>query len=381
MKILSKKNILIASLQPWYSPMVSKHYITLELAAFQNNMVFLELQRIIRRKFQNRHNKRFKFHNIKHERVTNKKLNVWPGFLRNSVLYGLAVQSLRKTLGHNYCPDIIFSFDPQFYILHEVFSNALRIYYCVDHVASNKILEQAQQKILSNCDIVIVSSRGLYNDLKGKHPNVNYVPHGYSLLEEYEDLALKKKIEKWFSDQGKKYIIGFLGCLNSQIDFKLIEDIANNNPQALVALIGPYSSDVKGKLTRLPENVFCPGPIPSIGIKYCLVHFDVGIVPYRNNQYNLRRNPIKIMQYIANGLPVVSTVVGEDFAENSFVYQCVTRQDFNQKLKAVLKNNSKQPEQEKLRCKERNSWRKKIEVLDSLLMRAQKHNEVEVFRV
>ena len=364
---LSNKNILIASLQPWSSPMLSKHFIALELAKLDNDIVFLGIERILAGLIHNKFMNGFKFNHFKHERIHIKNLQVVPGFLRNSTLLKIAVKILRKTLGSNYYPDIIFAFDPQFYILHEVFSKALKIYYCVDHVASNAVLEEAQVRILSKSDIVIVASQQLYQDFKEKHENVHYVPHGVNLFEEDNDIELKKRIESWFHDKKNKAVFGFLGRINIQIDFKIIDYVARQNPNAIIALIGPKSSEVKDVVAKLPQNVFCPGPVPAIGLKYCLKHFDVGIVPYVMNHYNTRRNPIKIMQYIAGGIPVVTTQIGEDFKQNDFVYQCTNPQEFEKKLVAAYQHNSNMSAKERIRWKKENSWTQRIKSLEEII--------------
>jgi len=364
-KIISNKNILIGSLQHWHSPMISKHFIALELAKLQNNVTFLNIERAITGLFHNRHIKK-KFNQIQHKRVKVKTFYTPPGFLRIRTLYQLALNAMHKTIGADYYPDVIFSFDPQFCFLHELFPKALRIYYCVDHVASNRILEKAQNRILLNSDIVIVASKRLYKDFQAKHLNVNYLPHGVNLLEEYESIEWKNRIQHWFQDKKNRPVFGFLGCLGFQIDFPLIDFIARQNPKAMIALIGPQSHEIKKNIKQLPDNVFCPGPVPSIAVKYCLSNFDLGIVPYRNNQFNSRRNPIKIMQYLASGLPVVSTVIGEDFSESKFVYQCKTPHEFNENLIKAYENNRDLILQT-ARLKTENSWTTKIKRLDEIL--------------
>ena len=373
-KILSNKNILIGSLQPWHSPMISKHFIALELAELQNDVTFLNIEKIITGLFHNRYIKRTKFNQILHERVNLKTFYALPGFLRMRVLKRFTMKKLRKCLGSDYYPDIIFSFDPQFCFLHELFSNALRIYYCVDHVASNRVLEEAQNRVLINSDIIIVASKRLYEDFQAKNSNVYYLPHGVNLLEEYQSIEWKNRIQRWLQDKKKGPVFGFLGCLNSQIDFDVINYVATRNPKATIVLVGPQSHEVKKLIKQLPANVFCPGSVPSVGIKYCLSNFDVGIVPYKNNHFNSRRNPIKIMQYLASGLPVVSTIVGEDFDESKFVFQCKTPQEFNERLIRVYENNFNLVEQA-TRWKTENSWSEKIKILDETLYNYRNGNE------
>ncbi|MFQ5823664.1 MAG: glycosyltransferase [bacterium] len=367
MKYLSNKNILIASIQPWHSPLISKHFVTLELAKLQNNIVFITLYRIIKDRFNYRYLKQFKFHDIEPARVNIREVCVPPGFLRNQILYWATTKLIRQALGYNYYPEIVISFDPQFYILNKIFPDALKIYFCVDYLVNNEIMAQAEDKMLSTSDLVITASRRIYDDLRMKHSNVNYIPHGVNLLEDYEDHPLKNRIDRWFEEQTNRPIFGFVGYVSININLALIEYIARKNPTSMIALIGLQAPDVAKKLAKLPSNVFWPGPVPSIGVKYCLDHFDVGIVPYIRSRYILRTNPIKILQYIASGLPVVTTEVGEDFTESNFVIYCANAEEFNQNLKIAFENNSTKLIQQRIRYGKENSWRKRAELLDQII--------------
>ena len=194
-----------------------------------------------------------------------------------------------------------------------------------------------------------------------------------SLLEDYEDGTLENKIEKWFVAKKTRPVFGLLGNLSSGIDFDLINYVATKNPNSLIALVGPVSSKTKKIINKLPSNVFCPGPVPAIGVKYCLRNFDVGMVPFLYTHFNSRRNPIKITQYIATGIPVVSTIVGEDIADSRFVYQCGTAQEFSEKLLIAYENNSEAIREERIYWGERNSWRRRIEFLDQIIERFKLH--------
>lgn len=364
MKNISNKNILVASMQPWHSPMISKHFITLELAKLQNNIVFVSLHRIIKDQFNNRYSGHFKYHDIKPDRVKVKKLKVLPGFLQYRLLYRVTKKIIHQTLGHTYYPDIIISFDPQFYILDTIFPNALKIYYCSDHLGNNRVMINAEDKILSVSDLIIAASQRLYDDLRKIHSNVNYIPHGVNLLTEYHDKSLKNKIDNWFKNKKNRPVFGFVGYITSNVDFSLIEYIAKKNPTCMIFLIGMQEPQVKSRIAKLPANVFCPGPVPTIGLKYCFEHFDVGIVPYIWSRYISRSNPIKLLQYIACGLPVVTTEVGEDFKTNKFVSQCTNFEEFNQQLILAYNNNSKELIQQRIQYGKENTWWKRIELLD-----------------
>ena len=74
-------------------------------------------------------------------------------------------------------------------------------------------------------------------------------------MDDYDDSELENRIDSWFNDKKKQSVFGFLGHINS------------------------VAPEIKNRLATFPQNVFCPGPISSNGVRYCLSNFDAGIVP------------------------------------------------------------------------------------------------------
>lgn len=100
--------------------------------------------------------------------------------------------------------------------------------------------------------------------------------------------------------------IGFFGGLDDYIiDFGLLERVARDLPDAHLVLVGDATCSME-RLTRLP-NVHWLGyrdydTIPSYGSG-----FDVALMPWLDNDWIRHANPIKLKEYLALGLPVVST--------------------------------------------------------------------------
>jgi glycosyltransferase involved in cell wall biosynthesis len=103
-----------------------------------------------------------------------------------------------------------------------------------------------------------------------------------------------------------KPIIGFFGNLRSYVvDFSLLAHIAQDIPEAQIVLIG----DVQDSVAELKglKNIHLLGKklyseIPSYG-----AFFDVAVVPYLNNDWVRYCNPIKLKEYLALGLMIVSS--------------------------------------------------------------------------
>jgi glycosyltransferase involved in cell wall biosynthesis len=108
----------------------------------------------------------------------------------------------------------------------------------------------------------------------------------------------------------RRPIIGFFGGFDDYVvDLDLVEHVARCVPDATVLLIGGASCSMRWVDDH--PNVRWLGPrdyddIPAYGS--C---FDVAIMPWLDNEWIRHANPIKMKEYLALGLPVVST----DFPE------------------------------------------------------------------
>lgn len=104
--------------------------------------------------------------------------------------------------------------------------------------------------------------------------------------------------------------VGFFGALDDYlVDFDLLERIAVEIPGVSLVLIGDATVPME-RLTRHP-NVHWLGFRPYEQIPAYGSGFDVAIMPWLDNPWIRHSNPIKLKEYLALGLPVVST----DFQE------------------------------------------------------------------
>lgn len=198
------------------------------------------------------------------------------------------------------------------------------IYYCLDNLAQGyndafKITSY-EKTIIKKSDLNFYTSRKLLkkNFIKDKS---FYLPSGVNL----KNFNLKKKQNK----SGNKFkVIGYIGAVSEVFDQKLLINIANKFRDYEFHIIGPVLTDVSSLEQIINIKFF--GQVEHYKLKEYMKKFVLGIIPYKKNIYTESVYPCKLNEYLAMGIPVVSTDLSEI---KNISFQ-------NKKIFSVAKNNS-----------------------------------------
>ena len=88
-----------------------------------------------------------------------------------------------------------------------------------------------------------------------------------------------------------------------------MEKVAQRFPNASIVMLGKCTMDVSA-LTRYP-NVHLLGRKPYADLPQYCKGFDVALIPFPISEVTLNANPLKAREYLAAGLPTVSTKIPE----------------------------------------------------------------------
>lgn len=102
--------------------------------------------------------------------------------------------------------------------------------------------------------------------------------------------------------------LGFIGVIDERFDLALLATLAAARPHWQFVIIGPV---VKIDVSTLPRraNVHWLGDQPYRLLPHWLAGWKVGLLPFLLHAATVRANPIKVLEYVAAGLPVVATAV------------------------------------------------------------------------
>ena len=228
----------------------------------------------------------------------------------NAVLYRLAIARALRSIGTRQRP-ILWVFAPHVapWIRH-VPRSAL-IYYCVDRWSAFKgydpaLMEACEAELCRKADLVVATADDLVERCRTHRPDVHYVPHGV----DYEHFATALKPGPIPKDLAgiPTPRVGFFGLIHEWVDTELIGRLATALPYSFV-LIGNSDQDLSG-LRALP-NVHILGRRSFADLPGYCRGFAATIIPFRHSELTKAVNPIKLREYAAGGLPVVSTDLPE----------------------------------------------------------------------
>lgn len=193
------------------------------------------------------------------------------------------------------------------------------IYYCVDEYSafsgvSGELLASLERELLAKSDLVIVSSERLHRSKSPHAARTALVRHGVDwshfrngIVVPGEPSAISVPPEL---ARLPRPVLGYFGLIAQDwVDLDLLAHLAKRVPEASIAMLGKVTMDVSA-LKRLP-NVHLFGRQPYSTLPAFCRGFDLGLIPFPINQATLHANPLKAREYLAAGLPVISTAIPE----------------------------------------------------------------------
>jgi len=187
------------------------------------------------------------------------------------------------------------------------------LYYCVDEYTefsgvSSSSLTDLEQQLLRKSDLVIVSAERLYKSKVKINPRTVLIRHGVDFDHFRKAVEPETVVPEEIRDLPRP-IIGFFGLIADWVDLELMAAVANRFSQGSLVVLGKSTTDTT-VLEQTP-NVHLLGRKPYASLPAYCKGFDVALMPFRINELTLNANPLKVREYLAAGLPVVSTAIPE----------------------------------------------------------------------
>lgn len=140
----------------------------------------------------------------------------------------------------------------------------------------------------------------------------------------------------------------YVGAIEEWLDYELVIDCAKKLPNASFVFIGNKS--VHTKKFRGLANIYCLGAKPHRELAAYLSNSDLGLVPFNlrsNFEFVNAINPLKVLEYIATGLPIVSERWAELDQYSGFI-RFSHRDSFADTIRDVIMNKPLMPDKFKI---------------------------------
>lgn len=288
----------------------------------------------------------------------------------NEAIIGKRIKSVLKTAG---VEDFIFinSFNFHYPDIAKTIKPSLTVYQCVDPMIVPYDMKHgivSEDKLVKQSDVVICTSKALYNEKKHDNPNTYFVPNGADV--DYfgktlnADMRVHSKIENLPAP-----IIGYLGTIERRMDYALLEEVIKTNTDKTFVLAGPVWDNFIPSTITSQTNVRVIGPIPYNEAPQLVKGFDVAIIPFKKDEVSTTIFPLKLFEYLSAGKPVVITDFNPDLKDytDSVVSYADSPATFTNAINEALVTNDKQKIADRVAVAKLNSWEKRTEDIADII--------------
>ncbi|MGI8637178.1 MAG: glycosyltransferase family 1 protein, partial [Segetibacter sp.] len=187
---------------------------------------------------------------------------------------------------------------------------ALTIYDCMDELSHFKNaparLSDFENDLFKKADVVFTGGQCLYEHKKDKHKNIYAFPSSIDKKHFEQARTVKEEPEDQKNIKGPK--LGFYGVIDERFDIELVKKMAKLRPGWNFILLGPVVKINPKSLPRRP-NVHLLGGKNYDELPTYVSGWDVALIPFAINESTRFISPTKTPEYLAAGVPVVSTPI------------------------------------------------------------------------
>jgi glycosyltransferase involved in cell wall biosynthesis len=189
----------------------------------------------------------------------------------------------------------------------------LRIYDCMDELSAFKgapqQLVEFEQRLFERADLVFTGGQSLYEAKRHRHANIHAFPSSIDAAHFHKARTRSGTVP---ADQKRipEPRLGFFGVIDERMDVELVGQIAMLRPDWQFVMLGPI---VKIDPAILPKrsNIHWLGGKSYDELPEYLAGWQVGLMPFALNESTRFISPTKTPEFLAAGLPVVSTAIAD----------------------------------------------------------------------
>ena len=207
---------------------------------------------------------------------------------------------------------VLWYYTPQALTFSDHLEAGVTVYDCMDELSAfagaDPALPAREQALLRRAGLVFTGGQSLYEAKRRSHEDVHAFPSGV-------DAAHFRPARDGLADPEDQARIphprvGFYGVLDERLDAELLAAVAGLRARVQFVLIGPTAKIDPGALPAR-ANLHYLGPKPYAALPGYVANWQAAIMPFAINEATRFISPTKTPEFLAAGLPVVSTPVAD----------------------------------------------------------------------
>jgi glycosyltransferase involved in cell wall biosynthesis len=250
------------------------------------------------------------------------------------------------------------------------------LYECVDEFSGARGLVRADvaraQEIdtLRSVDLAIVTAPSLKSSKENYNRNIFVVPNATNVAHFTMANTISQPEPRDLSQIPRPRLI-FVGGIAYWVDLALLRFIAVNRPNWNIVMVGPVitrTNEFKGL-----DNIYLLGRKPYAEVPNYLASCDIALNPYKVDSVAENCSPLKLYEYLASGLPIVSTDMPEARRFGDLVTVADSYRSFLESCDDILQWTCEQKDRRRQRARAEvgnHSWENRFRQVDKIAQEA-----------
>jgi len=214
--------------------------------------------------------------------------------------------------GHGVTDYVLWCYTPMAVTFTRSLEPRAVVYDCMDELSAfagaPEGLAGAEEELLRRADVVFTGGRSLFEAKRDRHRAVHLFP---SSVDTSHFARARGDVDEP-TDQAEipRPRIGYFGVVDERMDLELLRSLAQIRPDWHLVAIGPVVKIDPASLPQAP-NIHWLGARDYADLPSYVGAWDVATMPFARNESTRFISPTKTPEYLAAGLPVVSTSIAD----------------------------------------------------------------------
>ncbi len=215
------------------------------------------------------------------------------------------------------------------------------VYDCMDELSAfrnaPRELVRMERLLMQRADVVFTGGQSIFEAKRRLHKSIHPFPSSIDVQHFHKARRPVKDAVDQASIPHPR--VGFAGVIDERLDVKLLEQAAARMPDVQFVMIGPVVKIDPASLPR-PANIHWLGSKSYAELPAYMANWDMGWMPFALNEATRYISPTKTPEFLAAGLPVVSTAIVDvvrSYGAQGLV-QIADADDIEEKIREALGN-------------------------------------------